>query len=127
MSPKALKRFSVTAVVIGIVVLVDGLVLLFTNGLKTTATPILPELGGSFSKTRSSGASLVVLGVAIVVLALVGWWWLSRRKKDATEVADESGPVATDGAAPAAVSAPRHAATPSPSIGAETREPASPA
>lgn len=125
MSRKALTRFSIAAVVVGAVVFVDGLVLLSTDGLKTDASPILPVLGGSFSKTRSSGASLIVLGVVIVVMALVGRWWLSRRVE-----AVGRGEASSAGAAPASGVAPASgtasAAAPS-AVDVETREPATPA
>jgi protein-S-isoprenylcysteine O-methyltransferase Ste14 len=119
MSRKALTRFAIAAAVIGAMLFVDGLVLSFTNGLKTDASPILPVLGGTFSKTRSSGASLIVLGVVLVVLALVGRWWLTRRVN-----AQDRGDTGSSGAAPACKATPQ---APMPAIDVETREPAAPA
>jgi len=91
MTRKALRRFAIFGAVIGAFVFIDGLVLLLTNGLGSDATPVLPVLGGSFVKTRSSGASVVILGVVIIVLTLVGRWWLGRH----AETDDETGAAIT--------------------------------
>lgn len=134
MTRKALWRFSIAAIIVGFAVFVDGLVLLFTDGLKTDASPILPVLGGMFSKTRSSGASLVVLGIAIVVLTLIGRWWLAR-KMPAEGTADVEAPEAVSSATPGPtvdrVALDRQPVDDQPvdrpSVDRETREPAAPA
>jgi hypothetical protein len=76
---RLLRRLTIFGAIIGAFVLIDGLVLFFTHGLSTDATPVLSVLGGSFSKTRSSGVSVIVLGVVLVALTLLGRCWLGRR------------------------------------------------
>ncbi len=95
MNPKVLRRLTIFGLLIGAFVFIDGLVLLFTNGLTSDATPIFPVLG--FAKTRSSGASVVILGVAILVLTVVGRWWMGRRA--AQDETTDTGMVETPGAA----------------------------
>ena len=96
MNRRVLRRLTIFGFLIGTFVFVDGLVLLFTNGLGTDASPIFPVLG--FSKTRSSGASVVILGVLILVLTAAGRWWMGRRGPQEGTAAD-AGVIDTRGVA----------------------------
>jgi hypothetical protein len=92
---RLLRRLTIFGAVVGAFVLIDGLVLFFTHGLSTDATPVLPVLGGSFAKTRSSGVSVIILGVVLVALTLTGRWWLGRRlRPDAGDAAAVEAPDA---------------------------------
>lgn len=89
-SYKVVRRFTIAGGLAATAVLIDGLVLLFTNGLSSDATPVFPVLGGVFSRTRSSGASLVILAAIMIALTLVGRWTLGRRLR-----AEEQRPAAS--------------------------------
>ncbi len=62
-SHTTVRRFCVVGALGSAFMLIDGLVLLITNGLHSDATQVFPVLGGAFSKTRASGTSLIILGV----------------------------------------------------------------
>ncbi len=80
---KTIRRFTILGACVSAFVLIDGVVLLVTGGLSSDATPVFPVLGGSFSATRSSGTSLLIMDVLLAVITLVGWWKLGRRPRDA--------------------------------------------
>jgi hypothetical protein len=82
---KSVRRFTILGACVSAFVLIDGVILLLTGGLSSDATPVFPVLGGSFSATRSSGTSLVIMGVLLAVITLVGWWALGRRPRDAED------------------------------------------
>lgn len=82
---KSVRRFTILGACVSAFVLIDGVILLVTGGLSSDATPVFPVLGGSFSATRSSGTSLVIMGVLLAVITLVGWWALGRRPRDAED------------------------------------------
>lgn len=82
-SYKTVRRFTILGGCVAAFVLIDGLVLLVTNGLSSDATPVFPMLGGGFSKTHSSGASLIILGIILAVVSFAGWWTLGRRLRAA--------------------------------------------
>jgi hypothetical protein len=82
---KSVRRFTILGACVSAFVLIDGIILLVTGGLSSDATPVFPVLGGSFSATRSSGTSLVIMGVLLAVITIVGWWALGRRPRDAED------------------------------------------
>ena len=76
---RVVKRMTILGVVVVAFCLVDGLVLFLTNGLGSDAGPLFPWLGGVFTKNRSSGTGLLVIGALGVVVLAVGWFTYGRR------------------------------------------------
>lgn len=66
--------------------LIDGLVLLLSNGLQKDATPLFGWLGGSFASNHSSGAALILIGVLLLIV-LGGGWFANRRRAHAAHQA----------------------------------------
>ena len=89
-TPRRLRRFLIVAAALASLVLIDGIVLAATNGLGQDATPVFPVLGGSFSKTRNSGTSLIILGILMELVTLTAWLVLSRRARQAQQRAGGS-------------------------------------
>ena len=82
-SNKTIRRLTILGGLLSAFVLIDGVVLLVTGGLSSDATPVFPMLGGTFSATRSSGTSLIIMGALLAVVTFAGWWKLGRRPRDA--------------------------------------------
>lgn len=76
---RVVKRMTVLGVIVTAFCLVDGLVLFLTNGLGSDAGPLFPWLGWVFTKNRSSGTGLLVIGALGVVVMGVGWFTYGRR------------------------------------------------
>ena len=96
---RTIRRFTILGACLSAFVLLDGVVLLVTGGLSSDATPVFPMLGGSFNATRSSGTSLLIMGVLLAVITFAGWWKLGRRLRDAQRSAS-SGSAKTPGVMP---------------------------
>jgi len=88
---RVVKRMMIIGAVIIAFCLVDGLVLFVTNGLGSDAGPLFPWLGGVFTKSRSSGAGLLVIGALGVVVLGVGWFTYGRRIRAESRAAPEQG------------------------------------
>ena len=91
---RVVKRMTILGVVVTAFCLVDGLVLFLTNGLRSDAGPLFPWLGGVFTKNRSSGTGLLVIGALGVVVMLVGWFTYGRRVRAEHRAATEAGDLA---------------------------------
>ena len=79
---KMVRRLTIAGSVVAALLLVDGLILFFTNGLSSDATPVFPVLGGTFAKTHSSGTSLIIMAVMRGIVLAVGWFGLGRKLRD---------------------------------------------
>ncbi len=75
----AVRRTTILGLIMTGFLLVDGLVLLLTNGLTMDAGPLFPWLGGSFNSNRSSGAGLLVIAAIALVVMAVGWFAYGRK------------------------------------------------
>jgi hypothetical protein len=93
------RRLSIVGGCVSAFVLVDGLFLFVTGGLNSDATPVFPMFGGSFSANRSSGTSLLILGVMLAAVSFFGSWTLGRRLRAAER--DDGTRPASGGSAPA--------------------------
>ncbi len=82
-SYKTVRRFTIVGGCVSAFVLIDGLFLFITGGLNSDATPVFPMFGGSFNANRSSGTSLLILGVMLAAVSFFGWWTLGRRLRGA--------------------------------------------
>jgi hypothetical protein len=80
---RVVKRMMIVGGVLTAFFLVDGLVLLLTDGLNSDAGPLFPWLGGVFSENRSSGAGLLIIGVLALIVLAVGWVAYGRKVRDA--------------------------------------------
>jgi hypothetical protein len=87
------RRMTILGAVLTLFFLVDGLVLLLTNGLGSDAGPVFPWLGGSFTKNRSSGAGLLIIGVIALLVMLVGWFAYGRRVRAAHRAEHAASPA----------------------------------
>lgn len=91
---RLVKRVMIFCGIVTALVLIDGMVLSFTNGLKTDAQPIFPWLGGVWaSKNRSSGFGLLIIGALAAAILLVGWFCYVRglRARALAEVEVDAG------------------------------------
>jgi hypothetical protein len=78
-SYKTAFRMTMVGAVISAFLLIDGIVLFLTGGLNADAQPVFPVFGGSFANdNRSSGTSLLIIGVLMTVVTFVGWWRIAR-------------------------------------------------
>jgi len=80
------RRLTIIGSVVAALLLVDGLILFFTNGLSSDATPVFPVLGGTFSKAHSSGTSLIIMAVMLGIVVAVGWFGLGRKLRGESRV-----------------------------------------
>ncbi len=76
------RRMTILGVVMTTFLVVDGLVLLLTNGLTMDAGPLFPWLGGSFNSNHSSGAGLLVIAAIALVVMAVGWFAYGRKVRE---------------------------------------------
>ncbi len=90
-------RMTVVGVLVTAFCLVDGLVLLLTDGLRSDAGPLFPWLGGVFTKNRSSGAGLLVIGALGAIVMLVGWLTYGRRVRAEHLAGADEADAALDG------------------------------
>ncbi len=76
---RVVKRMTIIGALLTAFFLIDGLVLFLTGGLSADAGPVFPWLGGVFTKNRSSGTGLLIIGVLSLVVLLTGWFTYGRR------------------------------------------------
>jgi hypothetical protein len=76
---RVVVRMTIFGAIVIAFCLVDGLVLLLTNGLSSDSGPLFPWLSGVFAKNHSSGAGLLVIGLIGVVVIVVGWFTYGRK------------------------------------------------
>lgn len=107
-SYKTAFRMTMVGVVISAFLLIDGLVLFFTGGLNGDATPVFPVFGGSWANdNRSSGTSLLIIGVLMAIVTFAGWWRLARPLR--TSVPGTTEPAETSQAGtPSSATVPQH-------------------
>jgi hypothetical protein len=94
---RVVKRMTIIGAVVVAFCLIDGLVLFLTNGLGSDAGPLFPWLGGVFTKNRSSGTGLLVIGALGVVVLAVGWFSYGRRLRADYRAELDEGPGAEAG------------------------------
>ncbi len=99
-SYKTAFRMTMVGAAISALLLIDGLALFITGGLNSDAAPLFPVFGGSWANdNRSSGTSLLVIGVLLAIVTFVGWWRLARPLR-AAERSGGSGRRSVDGGRP---------------------------
>lgn len=76
---RVVKRMTIVGALLTTFFLVDGLALFATGGLSGDAGPVFPWLGGAFTKNRSSGTGLLIIGVLALAVLLTGWFTYGRR------------------------------------------------
>jgi uncharacterized membrane protein len=101
-SYKTVFRLTMVATVITVLLFIDGIVLMATNGLQSDATNVFPVLGGSLGNaTRTSGANIIIMAVIMAIVTVAGWVYTSRVKAAQQRAAAQPAAAASPSAATA--------------------------
>lgn len=71
---RALRLVTLTGVGFSVFLLIDGIVLMLSNGLQSHAKPLFGWLGGSFANNHSFGTALIAIGMLLLIVLAVGWF-----------------------------------------------------